>query len=318
MTTPKRVWSNKKTVWEWKKWVWKVWDEIATYDGTWSKAEWQLSTYWTSRENLSDSDNLQVYDSSSATEIWTVAENQWWDTPTLVINDELSETTGEVGWTIKIYFTAPDWEGLLFADASDIMTVDNTETVSWEEWYNRITTFNVIEAGSATLTITANPSGASDSISVTTTEPEIAYTFTNKIEVMDEGAYNIFQDPLVPNSYISITTDENTGDFIVTPMWEFADSKYTMQGGGNVWEYLFGDDESDLKTKLKEDIETLGLFYWIGYVGEFIDGLWTENTFPWLYNLQGEGTNPEICFTKAATINATVMSAEGSIITSEE
>lgn len=76
MATPKRVWSNKKTVWEWKKWVWKVWDEIATYDWTWSKAEWQLTVYWNSWENLSWDDKLEVYDSSSATEIGTVEENQ--------------------------------------------------------------------------------------------------------------------------------------------------------------------------------------------------------------------------------------------------
>lgn len=82
MTTPKRVWSNKKTVWEWKKWVWKVWDEIATYDGTWSKAEWQLTVYGNSWENLSWDDKLEVYDSSSATEIGTVDENQGgWDVP---------------------------------------------------------------------------------------------------------------------------------------------------------------------------------------------------------------------------------------------
>lgn len=83
MATPKRVWSSKKTVWEWKKWVWKVWDEIATYDGTWKKAEWQLTVYGNSWENLSWDDKLEVYDSSSATEIGTVEENQWgwWDVP---------------------------------------------------------------------------------------------------------------------------------------------------------------------------------------------------------------------------------------------
>ena len=78
MATPKRVWSNKKTVCDWKKWVWKVWNEIATYDWTWSKAEWQLTVYGNSWENLSWDDKLEVYDSSSATEIGTVEENQWW------------------------------------------------------------------------------------------------------------------------------------------------------------------------------------------------------------------------------------------------
>jgi hypothetical protein len=53
-----------------------------------------------------------------------------------------------------------------------------------------------------------------------------------------------------------------------------------MQEGGNVWEYLFSDENSVLKRKFKEAVETLGIADWVGYVGWFIDELWTENTFP--------------------------------------
>lgn len=76
MRQPKRVWSNNKTVWDGKKSVWLQDWELKTYDWTWEKAEWQLSVYWNTWSNLSDDDELQVYDSSSATEIGTVEENQ--------------------------------------------------------------------------------------------------------------------------------------------------------------------------------------------------------------------------------------------------
>lgn len=119
MTTPKRVWSNKKTVWDWKKWVWKVWDEIATYDWTWKKAEWQLTVYGNSWENLSWDDKLEVYDSSSATEIGTVDENQGWGWEWVSIDEAQSDLNPTIWneWTIKInnmpwVFTmswSPEW-----------------------------------------------------------------------------------------------------------------------------------------------------------------------------------------------------------------
>lgn len=111
MTNPKRVWSNNKTVWKWKKWVWLQDWELKTYDWTWGKAEWQLSVYWNTWSNLSDDDELQVYDSSSATEIGTVEENQWWDTPEptpepIVIT--LVEPTGDSGFDDNP-LTLPEW-----------------------------------------------------------------------------------------------------------------------------------------------------------------------------------------------------------------
>lgn len=110
MATPKRVWSNKKTVWEWKKWVWKVWDELATYDWTWSKAEWQLTVYGNSWENLSWDDKLEVYDSSSATEIGTVDENQWgwWDVPCTAIWFNILADSIKIGETKIIWYAQPE------------------------------------------------------------------------------------------------------------------------------------------------------------------------------------------------------------------
>lgn len=221
MTTPKRVWSNKKTVWEWKKWVWKVWDEIATYDGTWSKAEWQLSTYWTSWENLSDSDNLQVYDSSSATEIWTVAENQWGDTPTLTINDELSDTTGTVGWQVTVYFSTTWNPWILYSDDPDILTVVDTDTTGWEWWTNKVT-YSVGGTWTTTVTITATKNGqaVSDSIQITCSEAavtqewwaETATVNNEECQLMGEASdrecyYNYFS---------SAERDQDTTEFNVS------------------------------------------------------------------------------------------------------
>lgn len=110
MTQPKRVWSNKKTVWEWKKWVWLQDGELKTYDWTREKADWQLSTYDNSWENLSGSDKLEVFDSADATEIGTVDENQWWGSTGVTITgisaDYLEIPQGD--FTSFIAFYTPD------------------------------------------------------------------------------------------------------------------------------------------------------------------------------------------------------------------
>lgn len=159
MATPKRVWSNKKTVWEWKKWVWKVWDEIATYDWTWSKAEWQLTVYGNSWENLSWDDKLEVYDSSSATEIGTVEENQgWgWDVPCTAIWFNILAGSIKIGETKIIWYAQPEpYEPApatvnLIAIWSYEWVLSITVWEKDENWYPVTATW--LSAGTATVSI---------------------------------------------------------------------------------------------------------------------------------------------------------------------
>ena len=159
MTTPKRVWSNKKTVWDWKKWVWKVWDKIATYDWTWSKAEWQLTVYGNSWENLSWDDKLEVYDSSSATEIGTVEENQgwWWDVPCTAIWFNILAGSIKIGETKIIWYAQPE----PYEPAPATVNLIATWSYEWilsitvwekdENWYPVTATW--LSAGTATVSI---------------------------------------------------------------------------------------------------------------------------------------------------------------------
>lgn len=99
MHMPKRVWSNKKLVYSNHKPVWKLEDKVWVYDPKFEEVDsWE--TYTDERENLDWDAEMQIYDSLTPTNIWTmedgvVAKYKFVD------YDETVLKTGTVadGWT---------------------------------------------------------------------------------------------------------------------------------------------------------------------------------------------------------------------------
>ena len=74
MSVIKRVWSSKKTTWNWKEQVWdKDW-KLKKYDWEWRDVEWDIQVYDTQWETLSWDAELDTYDSNTPTFIWTVED----------------------------------------------------------------------------------------------------------------------------------------------------------------------------------------------------------------------------------------------------
>lgn len=71
MATPKRVWSNKKTVRDGHKSVWLEDWQLKTFDWAWETAWENLSVYGSEWTALPENAELQTYDSTTPEEIWT-------------------------------------------------------------------------------------------------------------------------------------------------------------------------------------------------------------------------------------------------------
>ena len=185
--------NTPEPIWTPEDWI-KATYTFKDYDGTVLKTG-TVDDWWTPVAPTDPTREWYTFDWWNPT-VWPISKNTeyvavYTANATLVINDELSDTTGEVWGTVKIYFTAPSTWWLLFSGASDIMTVSDTETVTWEEWYNRITTFTVTAAGTATLTITANPSWLSDSIAITTTAATVAQEWWAQTATINNEVVNV-------------------------------------------------------------------------------------------------------------------------------
>lgn len=171
MSNPKRVWSNKKTVWEWKKQVWLEDWKLQTYDGHWEEADGQLRTYDNSWENLSWTDNLEVYDSQSATEIGTVDDYQWWDGHVKHINQSTQSITIEPSGEWYITFN--------YSPANAIyVSADISVTYSWEI---ASATLSSYVSGNWFITVTAT--GNEGSGTVTVSLPEVWESFDIAVTV---------------------------------------------------------------------------------------------------------------------------------------
>lgn len=71
MNKPKRVWSKKSPVFYKWKCVWKLWDKLWVYDPQFTEVESGQIYPNNKWENLSSTDELEIYDSNKATDIWT-------------------------------------------------------------------------------------------------------------------------------------------------------------------------------------------------------------------------------------------------------
>lgn len=96
---PKRVWSNKKLVYSNHKPVWKLDDKVWVYDPKFKEVEtWE--TYTDEREVLDGDAEMQVYDSLTPENIWTMNS---WIVATYTFKDYdntvLKTWTVEDGWT---------------------------------------------------------------------------------------------------------------------------------------------------------------------------------------------------------------------------
>ena len=102
--TPKRVWSNKKIVRQWKKQVWLKDDELKTYGKSWEEIDTDkpLEVYGNEWKELNGSDELEVYGNSEE-EIWTVDDyTGGWDDWLIIDTSSMSML---VWWTGTRSFT---------------------------------------------------------------------------------------------------------------------------------------------------------------------------------------------------------------------
>ena len=182
--------------------------------------------------------------------VWPIAKNTVYTatytaTPnvTLTINDALSDTTGTVGGTVTVYFTKTWASGLLYSDEPDILTVASSDDTGWEGYTNSVT-LTVNSTGTTTLTITADAGWgvtASDTIEIVCSVP--TYEIENKFYwEFDEGSqlhkFYFFTDDSTSSDYVLFTFEDfNSSSATVTPVWAFADAKFTYEYVDNTFQW---------------------------------------------------------------------------------
>ena len=166
--------------------TWESWDEVSYVFKNW---DWTVLKEWKVKEGTAPTPPADPTRPADADYVYTFA---WWnpevstitkktvytatytreDRLYIEINDELSDTTGTVGWQVTVYYSTVWTPWILYSDDPDILTVANVDVTGWEWWTNKVT-YSVGGTWTTTATITATKNGqtVSDSIQIVCSAP---------------------------------------------------------------------------------------------------------------------------------------------------